>query len=182
MGVKQTGRCLSVLVVGLGAFIAAGLLSIPLPCEARKIYRDKNGYFKFFPPPGWILQKSSPGDKQSRVRCTSPDGKVSLRVNVHPAGSSEKTWKNLLDNKKAAKKILEKDFPKAKVSLRETLLGGIKCIKIITEIPGSHVQANFVYMKNGLHFNLSYAARRQQDIDRHKKAVLASFRTIQPGK
>ena len=181
MGVKQTGSCFSVLVVGVGAFIAAGLLSISLPCEARKIYRDKSGYFQFSPPPSWI-QKGSSGDKQRGVRFASPDGKVILRVNVHPVGSSEKTWKNLLDNKKAAKKILEKDFPKAKVSLRETLLGGIKCIKIITEIPGSHVQANFVYVKKGLHFNLSYAARRQQDIDRHKKAVLASFRTIQPGK
>lgn len=181
MDTKRTRSCFGALLFWLGAFIVFGLFSIPFPCEAQEIYRDKNGYFQFSPPPGW-LQKGSAGGKKSVAKFTSPDGKVSLRVNVRPARSSEKNWQKLLADKKTAQDKIKKEFPKANVSLHETTLGGIKCIKIITEIPGSHVQANYVYVKNGLHFNLSYAARRQQDIDQYKQAALASFQTLQPGK
>jgi len=140
-------------------------------------YADKNGYFSFTPPPGWV-EKDYPGEKMGRVRFTSPDRKATLSIIVMPASPQEATFEKLLAAKRLIMEKLRQEKPEGKYRLAEGNICQFKCVKLEVEIPGQLIQENYLLVEKGLNVSFGYAAANQAGLEEYRRTALDSFCTI----
>jgi len=167
-------------------FLLSGAATLTLVClmccgavdtANAQVYQDPKGLFTITPPEGWV-RKDYPQETRSRVRFTSPDGKGSIGILVRPAAPEETVFEQLLTEKRANLENLKREFPTGRFVISEGNLCGFRCVKLETRIPGKIVQENYLYVANGVHFNLDYNAPNQEDFEQYREIGSESLCTI----
>jgi len=174
--VQLTGRQFYLAGAAALAFVCLLCCGAVATADAQ-VYKDPKGLFTMTPPEGWV-RKDYPQETRSRVRFTSPDGKGSIGILIRPAEPEEAVFEQLLAEKKANLENLRREFPTGRFVISEGSFCGHRCVKLETRIPGKIVQENYLYVDQGIHFNLDYNAPDQEDFEQYREIGSKSLCTI----
>ena len=156
-------------------FNFANSLAVMVQDEAPGIYKDKNNFFTFSPPAGWLKEEIS-GDTVSQVNFTSPDGKAGLAI---IAALDEGDLNDLFSLKNVYIKDYQRRFPKGKFSLAWDILAERKAIKINFELPRVIKQEQYFFYDQGVRFDLVYGVVNAADFKKYNQLALDAFVTVE---
>ncbi|MFH0918309.1 MAG: hypothetical protein V1830_04160 [Candidatus Omnitrophota bacterium] len=143
--------------------------------KVLEIYKDKNNYFTFSPPAGWVKEEIV-SDTVSQVNFTSPDGKAGLGI---IAQLNERELNDLFSQKKEYIKDYQRRFPRGKFSLSWATLGKYKIVKINFELLRVIKQEQYFFYDQGVRFDLVYGVANFADFEKYKQVALDAFVTVQ---
>ena len=140
------------------------------------IYKDKNNYFTFRPPPDWkkeeIITKIA-----SHVNFRSTDGKATLGILAELNGGD---LNELFSRKEGSLRNYRLRYPEGKFVLSRVTLSGRNVVKMDFEIPRVAKQEYYFFYDNGMRFDLVYGVADPADFEKYRQVALDAFSTIQP--
>jgi hypothetical protein len=142
---------------------------------APEVYKDKNNFFVFIPPMGWVKDEVTT-DTSSHVNFNSPDGMAGLGIIAQYDGSELNA---LFVDKKDYIKEFKRRFPRGKFSFAWDTLGERKVVKVTFEIPKAIKQEQYFFFDQGVRFDLVYGVSNAADYGKYEQAALDAFGTIQ---
>jgi hypothetical protein len=177
---SNLGKNRAVLICGTAVLLSVIFFNpaISLAQEAQEnaaaVYQDKNNFFTFNPPAGWIKEEVSQ-DTASEARFTSPDGKVALAI---IAGLNEGELNEFFEDKKIYIKDYQKRFPQGKFSLDFDTLGERQVVRIGFQVPRMIKQEQYFFFDQGVRFDLVYGVKDPADFKKYKQTALDAFITV----
>jgi hypothetical protein len=140
----------------------------------KPIFRDeKNAYFTFAPPTGWIIEKYD--DPRTKVAFRHPNNKsifIRLIVREEPGYTFSEMKK---DAETTARQWTEKGIPR-KVDVSEFL--GVPATRTSADIPGTGSTLLWKFLIAGLHFNIQFAAPNEKELAKNLDEVTHSINSI----
>jgi hypothetical protein len=151
------------------------LLSAIAGAGAGGVYSDKNGYFTFVPPAGWVMADRS-RDGRTKAEFRSPDGVASIGIVARP---EEGNYLEILEEKKdyVAKRKLR--FPQGKFAYSEVIICRAQAVKVGYEMPPVVKEEQYFFLAGGLQFNLSYGVVDPEDFFKYRQVALDAFATLE---
>jgi hypothetical protein len=172
---KQTTLFIAGILILLSAFFFIFPLS-QAQDSSLDIYKDKNNYFTFRPPPDW-KQEEIISKIVSRVNFRSPDGKATLGILAELNGGD---LNYLFFQKEDFIKDYQLRYPEGKFVLSRVTLSGRNVVKIDFEIPRVAKQEYYFFYEKGMSFDLVYGVEDPDDFEKYRQVALDAFSTIQP--
>jgi hypothetical protein len=177
---KNKRKNIILLIAGIAGLISACLFNPAITLaevvqeDPAALYQDKNQFFTFSPPQGWIKEEFFE-DTSSQARFTSADGKVALAV---IASLNEGELNELFADKKIYIKDYQKRFPQGKFSLDWDTLGERQIVKIGFQIPRMIKQEQYFFFDQGVRFDLIYGVKNPADFKKYKQTARDAFMTV----
>jgi hypothetical protein len=148
----------------------------PTPHRGRKAKRTarwvdtRNRYFAFEPPPGWIAHEQD--DVRTKVRFNHPQApEVYVSFVVRQAtGESHMPPAAALANARAMGFTCE---------TRQSTMLGVPCSEVRMSSPHRGVSVLWLFVSDGLHFNIQYWAPTEAAFRAHRTAVVRSLESIE---
>jgi hypothetical protein len=139
-------------------------------------YNDKNGYFSFVPPEGWLLQDLSK-EYQSKAIFVSSDGAAMI---ILMAGLDDDNLGSLFLLKKDLAQELQQQHPDGTFDVNKSAICGFTAVSMDFEIPNVAKKEFYFFYFDGVRFDLTYSVAKEEDFQKYRNIAIESFSTFKP--
>lgn len=154
-----------------------GSSHIPTAKTTRRAVRTKatqwsdlrNGYFTWMPPAGWNAHESE--DSRTKVQFINPDAPaVQVRFIVKEASGP--------GNAPPANALRQAKAMGVQCQVSETIILGVPSSEVRMSMPNQEESVLWLFVKDGLHFNIQFYAPSLTAFRRHNQTVRRALETI----